>query len=94
MEPPTSTAVIKEGHRPHSQMAVIQLFKALRDAGLHDEAKKAEREALLAAASSGIGHRMSELLGRSRVVTCCGATTSGPSVTLLPQPVARRNYAR
>jgi hypothetical protein len=60
--------VIKEGHLPHSQMAAIQLVKILHDSGLHDDAKKAKREALLAAATSGIGHRMSELLGKSRVV--------------------------
>jgi len=60
--------VIKEGHPPHSQLAMIQLFKVLRDAGLKDEAEKARRKALRAAARSGLGHRMSELLGRSRVV--------------------------
>jgi hypothetical protein len=60
--------VNKEGHLPHAQLALIQLFKVLRDAGFDDEAAKTKQQALLAAGASGVGHQMSELLARSRVV--------------------------
>jgi hypothetical protein len=60
--------VNKEGQRPHAQLALVQLFKVLRDAGFQEEAAKTKRKAMLAAAVSGVGHQVSELLARSRVV--------------------------
>ena len=60
--------VSEEGHQPHAQLALVQLFKVLRDSGFQDEAAQTKRLAQLVMAASGAGPQMSELLARSRVV--------------------------
>jgi len=60
--------VNRDGHQPHAQLALIQLFKVLRDAGFQDEAAETKRQAQLAAPASGAGRQTNELLTSSRVV--------------------------